>query len=244
MRENDELHIPESGRQVFQRLEVGRPITYPDTNGQQSPHEDVRTARAIVNGIPNDGVEHAHVVAYTARMVPLAWGMVATGGVDMTPFAPREIFGWALTIPRCRYVGVAHNHPSGDTSPSGQDRKATQIVAGVGKALGIDVVYSLVVTHENDTWYAIPLEGKLAPSDPNDPGPKPQGDPNEDEGPEEDPEEDDEGPQEPQESPEEDEGDPEGVESSTRPPVKDPNDTANLDDLKAAVGKALKGGGK
>jgi hypothetical protein len=111
----------------------------------------------------------------------------------------------------------------------------------VGKALGLDIVYSLVVTHENDSWEEIPLEGKFKPRDPNEETEQePQEDPNE---PLEDPE--GEGPEEEPEGPEEDESDPEGdpeeePEGDPGPSGERNNDpTANLDDLKQAVAKAL-----
>jgi DNA repair protein RadC len=40
---------------------------------------------------------------------------------------------------------VAHNHPSGDPSPSPEDREVTRRLAQAGKVLGIALLDSLVI---------------------------------------------------------------------------------------------------
>ena len=40
---------------------------------------------------------------------------------------------------------IAHNHPSGDPSPSSEDRNVAKRLARVGKVLGIRVLDSIVV---------------------------------------------------------------------------------------------------
>ena len=67
-------------------------------------------------------------------------------------------------IPRCRCVLgdgrvgasavlIAHNHPSGDLSPSAEDREVTQRLIDAGKLLGIPLLDQVVVT--NDGYYAM-----------------------------------------------------------------------------------------
>jgi hypothetical protein len=208
-------------------------VAFPDTHNNPKPQSDA-TAKALVECIPYDGVEHAAVVAYDAHVKPLAWEIVATGGVDMVPFHPREIYRWALTVPFCRYVGVAHNHPSGDVTPSLPDKRATAIAAGVGKAIGLDMLYSIVVTHESGEWADIPLGERRQPTPPGEPNPMPEGDP-EEEYPEPEESESESDP-EPEETPEE-------IKPGERehghgtPPKGGP---ADLEELKRTVGRILK----
>lgn len=135
-------------------IQHGKTVEYP--TGSPS----AALATALCQSIPDDGKEHLVAVALDAHMKPLCWGHIATGSVDNVPLYPRDIYSWALTVPSVRFVGVAHNHPSGDVTPSSPDKSGTVIIARVGKELGIDLAWSLVVTHESEAWAEIPIERK------------------------------------------------------------------------------------
>ncbi|MBI3552802.1 MAG: hypothetical protein HY077_09810 [Elusimicrobia bacterium] len=49
---------------------------------------------------------------------------------------PREVFGPAISNSAAGLV-VAHNHPSGDCTPSAEDRDATRRLTRSGELLGI-----------------------------------------------------------------------------------------------------------
>lgn len=46
---------------------------------------------------------------------------------------------------------MAHNHPSGDPTPSGEDIAATEQLMKAGKILGIELVEHLIVAREG--WF-------------------------------------------------------------------------------------------
>jgi hypothetical protein len=114
-------------------------------------------AAGLVQMIPDDGKEHLVAVALNVHGVPLAWDMVSTGTVDSCPLYARDVYAWGLSVPGVRFVGVAHNHPSGDTTPSPADVSGTRGLAAAGRIIGLDLAWSLVVTHRNPSWSAIPL---------------------------------------------------------------------------------------
>ncbi|KUK20352.1 JAB domain-containing protein, partial [Pseudothermotoga lettingae] len=43
---------------------------------------------------------------------------------------------------------VVHNHPSGDPSPSAEDKKATEMLISAGDILGIEIIDHLIVGRE------------------------------------------------------------------------------------------------
>jgi DNA repair protein RadC len=53
-------------------------------------------------------------------------------------------------------VIVAHNHPSGDTTPSRQDIEVTEQLVAAGKLLDIDVLDHLIIGH---TWASMRAQG-------------------------------------------------------------------------------------
>jgi DNA repair protein RadC len=64
----------------------------------------------------------------------------------------REIVADALRLD-ARGVVMAHNHPSGDASPSAADREATRLLARALDPLGVRLVDHLVVTRGKVTSF-------------------------------------------------------------------------------------------
>ena len=64
-----------------------------------------------------------------------------------TVVQPGEVFGAALKA-GAKAVVVAHNHPSGDTTPSAQDRELTTVLRRLGEVLGVAVLDHLVIGGE------------------------------------------------------------------------------------------------
>ena len=61
-----------------------------------------------------------------------------------TAVQPDEVFGAALKAD-AKSIIVAHNHPSGNTTPSVQDRKLTDALRRLGGALGVHVLDHLIL---------------------------------------------------------------------------------------------------
>jgi DNA repair protein RadC len=63
---------------------------------------------------------------------------VTTGLIDSTPVHPREIFTEAIRY-RAKSIILAHNHPSGDPTPSSQDIVITRRMIDAAKLLDIPI---------------------------------------------------------------------------------------------------------
>lgn len=62
---------------------------------------------------------------------------------------PKQVFRWALTRQRSvAAIIVGHNHPSGDPTPSHQDRDVTRRLIAAGAVIGIDVLDHVIVARE------------------------------------------------------------------------------------------------
>lgn len=73
------------------------------------------------------------------RLVP-----VATGGLDSSPLPVREVLQSVLRYDG-RAFALAHNHPSGDPTPSRHDREATAAVCIAADAVGLRFLDHVVV---------------------------------------------------------------------------------------------------
>lgn len=70
--------------------------------------------------------------------------VVSVGTLDASVVHPREVFKPAI-LANAAAVIVAHNHPSGDPTPSAEDRAVTKQLVEAGRILGIPVLDHLVV---------------------------------------------------------------------------------------------------
>ena len=91
--------------------------------------------------------EHCLLVNLDTKHRLLAVATVSIGTVDHTFMGPREIFREAL-LAGASAVFLAHNHPSGDPTPSADDRQVTRRLAQAGATLGVDVLDHVVVGAE------------------------------------------------------------------------------------------------
>ena len=70
--------------------------------------------------------------------------LVATGTMDTLLVHPREVFRIAITAGAAAIV-MAHNHPSGDPTPSEADVKVTRDLIRAGQLLKIEVLDHIVI---------------------------------------------------------------------------------------------------
>ena len=69
---------------------------------------------------------------------------VSVGILDSSLVHPREVFKDAI-IASAAAIIVAHNHPSGDPTPSAEDRRITQRLAEAGQILGIELLDHVIL---------------------------------------------------------------------------------------------------
>jgi DNA repair protein RadC len=84
--------------------------------------------------------------------------VVSVGSLDHTFMAPREVFRDAL-LAGASAIFLAHNHPSGDPTPSADDRQITRRLAQAGATLGVDLLDHLVVG--DPVWTSLARLGVL-----------------------------------------------------------------------------------
>lgn len=84
---------------------------------------------------------------------------VYAGSVSGTPVRIGELFAEAVRR-QASGVLLAHNHPSGDPAPSGDDIRTTRDAAQAGRLLGIEVVDHLVFGAGR--WVSLRRSGALA----------------------------------------------------------------------------------
>ena len=89
-------------------------------------------------------VEVFVVVFLDARNHPIGFHEVSRGTLTESLVHPREVFRAAIAIGAAR-IAVAHNHPSGDPTPSREDIELTKRLRDAGELLGIKVLDHIII---------------------------------------------------------------------------------------------------
>jgi len=112
--------------------------------------------------IANERQEHFVVITMDAAGRLINSKIVFVGTVTATLVHPREIFAQAVADMAVSIV-VAHNHPSGNPEPSGQDITTTQQLVAAGLIMGITVEDHIVVAGGGHFSFA--ANGLILPSE-------------------------------------------------------------------------------
>jgi DNA repair protein RadC len=89
-------------------------------------------------------VEHFQILLLNARKKLIRVEHVSQGLVDTLLVHPREVFKSAIAA-NASYVVLAHNHPSGDPTPSDQDVRVTRDLVRAGRLLQIEVIEHIII---------------------------------------------------------------------------------------------------
>ncbi|HWZ57532.1 MAG TPA: DNA repair protein RadC, partial [Gemmatimonadaceae bacterium] len=90
------------------------------------------------------GAEEFHVIVLDALHRAKRDVTVTRGLLDSSPVHPREVFQEAIAE-RAAAIVLLHNHPSGDPTPSPEDRAATAQLVATGWLLDIPVYDHVIV---------------------------------------------------------------------------------------------------
>lgn len=134
---------PAKAAQVVAVLELGKRLF--EGGGEEvvlSP-EDVWKLCADIRGSKK---EHFVVFYLNTRNAVIKREIVSVGILNASLVHPREVFELAIAHNAAGII-LAHNHPSGDLSPSEEDQRITERLIDAGKLLGIKVYDHIVITN-------------------------------------------------------------------------------------------------
>ena len=102
-------------------------------------------------------VEHFYAILLNTKNFVIAVELISVGGLDASLVHPREVFKPAIRRSASSII-LAHNHPSGDTTPSQEDIEVSKRLVEAGKLLGIPVLDHLIL---GDGHYISLLERRM-----------------------------------------------------------------------------------
>jgi DNA repair protein RadC len=120
-----------------------------DTEGQpicvgrtlSKPADSAAVLMALLQDEPG---EVFAILCLSTKHRVIAYHEVSRGTLDATLAQPRDVFRAALMSNTASII-LAHNHPSGDPSPSADDIQLTRRLVAAGALLGVDVLDHIIV---------------------------------------------------------------------------------------------------
>lgn len=128
--------VGELGRRYYDRSQSGFPV--------------IRNAKDVydyLSDMRNLSKEHIRCLYLNSHNRIIRDELVSMGTVSANLVHPREVFQPAI---ECKAVAIvmAHNHPSGEVTPSDDDVKITRQLVQAGKILGIRLLDHVIITKD------------------------------------------------------------------------------------------------
>jgi DNA repair protein RadC len=140
-------------RYTVRKNSEGQPVVVGRT--LSNPRE---TAASLMTVLQDEPAEVFAILCVTTKHRVIAYHEVSRGTLDSTLVHPREIFK-AVLLANAAAIVAAHNHPSGDPTPSPDDLELTHRLAAAGDVLGIPLLDHIIIG--DGCYYSFKEAGRL-----------------------------------------------------------------------------------
>jgi len=142
--------VPGVGESLAARLrviaELGRRIVFAQRDDRPRVTSPADTAALLMPEMYNLGQEQMRVVLLDTRNHVIGTPVIYVGSLNTAVIRVAELFRPAI-VERAAAIILAHNHPSGDPSPSPEDVSVTRQVVEAGKQMDITVLDHVIIGH-------------------------------------------------------------------------------------------------
>lgn len=145
---NQDLDIPlVKACQIVATFELGRRFFQKNEHGLVQ----IRTAKDAFDHLKDIGrlpKEHFRGIYLNSHFKVIHEEVISVGSLTSNIVHPREVFKPALEYSAAAVI-VAHNHPSGDPTPSESDIEITRQLVEAGNILGIELLDHIVIARDS-----------------------------------------------------------------------------------------------
>jgi DNA repair protein RadC len=132
--------------QIQAGLEIGRRLLVASPNERPQITSPADAAALLMVEMAHLEQEHMRLLLLDTKNRVLASPTLYKGNVNTTVVRVAELFREAIRHNSTALI-VAHNHPSGDPTPSPEDVQMTRQIVQAGELLGTEVLDHLVIGH-------------------------------------------------------------------------------------------------
>jgi len=130
--------------QLAAAFELGRRLARRDGTDRPQITNPEQAAALLIPRYGDRKQEHLGLLALDSKNRVLKEIVVSVGTINSSLAHPREVFRPAIMANACSVI-LFHNHPSGDTEPSGVDEEITRRLAKAGNLMGLEVTDHIIV---------------------------------------------------------------------------------------------------
>jgi len=107
--------------------------------------------KKVIRELGQTDRENFVVLMLNTKLKPIGANLVSTGSLAQCTVQPREIIKAALNMP-CKALILGHNHPSGDPSPSMEDKLITLMIMASAHLFDVQILDHLIVDMDSDAY--------------------------------------------------------------------------------------------
>ena len=140
------IHGIKSGKasQIVACFELARRLETFDGQSKSKINSPEDVYRRLYPAMRESKKEHFVELCLDTKNQVIREDTISIGSLNANIVHPREVFRTAL-IESAAHIIVAHNHPSGDPTPSSEDIEVTKKLVETGKIMGIDVLDHVII---------------------------------------------------------------------------------------------------
>lgn len=119
---------------------------------------DVHIILKNIYEIENECEEVMYLITLNTKNIVTGIFEVSRGNLNSSIVHPREVFKRAILNNSSSFI-LAHNHPSGDPTPSKEDVNITNRIKEGGKLIGIELLDHIIIGENN--YFSLKEKGLL-----------------------------------------------------------------------------------
>jgi DNA repair protein RadC len=144
---------PAKAARLLAAFELGARLAREERPAVVRIREPEDIARLFCGRLRDLQVEEFHLLALDSQSQVLREVLVTRGLLNSSLVHPREVFRAAIAEAAAGII-VIHNHPSGDPTPSAEDRAVTQQLAAAGRLLDLPLYDHVIIAGDRFVSFA------------------------------------------------------------------------------------------
>lgn len=138
---------PAKALQLKSAISLGLRVAKKAQPAKQKIEHPAHAYHLIKDELEKEKRELFVVILQDTKGFAIGHQVVAIGTLSQTLVHPREVFYPAIRNHAASII-LAHNHPSGDPTPSPQDYEVTETLVAAGQLMGIPVNDHIIIGHQ------------------------------------------------------------------------------------------------
>lgn len=135
---------PAKAVKIIAALELGKRAAYANSLAKAGIGSPEDGAMLLMPRLRYENNEHFLAVLLNSKNKVINIEQISEGSLTASVVHPREVFA-AAVVNHAAALLVAHNHPSGDPTPSREDRNLTDVLSKAGEIMGIPLLDHLII---------------------------------------------------------------------------------------------------